>query len=506
MRRFLVLAIVVVAGATAAYHYWRTQTGEEAPQYRLARVEKGAIEMTVSATGQVNPVTTVQVGSQVSGQIAELLADFNTEVTAGQVIARIDPQSFEARLAAARADLAFAGANLAVQQAALAEHRADIAGAQAALKDAAAEHARQGILLGRRVVSQSAVDRALATRDQARARKLSAEAKLAKQQAQIGSARAQVQSRRAALNERRLDLERTVIRSPVAGVVIGRNVELGQTVAASLQAPVLFTIAEDLKRMQVEVSVDEADIGRLRERQRVRFTVDAYARRNFTGQVRQIRKAPNVVSNVVTYTVIVGAENPDLALLPGMTANVEVIVGARKDVLKVPSAALRFRPKAGAAASQASSGGGGGGGRREAARARGRALFQRLNKTLGLNEEQQSVIGAIFRETGQAIGALRQAGGQPETMRQAVRGLRAQASRRIAALLDDEQKRRYAEMLAEAAVTTSRGQVWRLGPNGQPLAIPVVSGISDSSMTEIVRGELKAGQPVIVGRAFGSGR
>jgi HlyD family secretion protein len=354
------------------------------------------------------------------------------------------------------------------------------------------------------VVSQSAVDRALATRDQARARKLSAEAKLAKQQAQIGSARAQVQSRRAALNERRLDLERTVIRSPVAGVVIGRNVELGQTVAASLQAPVLFTIAEDLKRMQVEVSVDEADIGRLRERQRERVTVDAYVRRNFSGQVRQIRKAPNVVSNVVTYTVIVGAENPDLALLPGMTANVEVIVGARKDVLKVPSAALRFRPKAGAAASQASSGGGGGG--REAARARGRALFQRLNKTLGLNEEQQSVIGAIFRETGQAIGALRQAGGQPETMRQAVRGLRAQASRRIAALLDDEQKRRYAEMLAEAAVTTSRGQVWRLGPDGQPLAIPVVSGISDSSMTEIVRGELKAGQPVIVGRAFGSGR
>ncbi len=311
MRRFLILAIVVIAAATAAYHYWREQSGEAAPAYRLAKVEQGAIEMAVSATGKVNPVTTVQVGTQVSGQIAELKADFNTEVTAGQVIARIDPQSFLARVAAARADLAFARANLAVQQAALAEYRADIAGSTAALKDAEAEHARQGTLLSRRVVAQSAVDRALAARDQALARKHSAEAKLAKQQAQIGSARAQVQSKQAALSERQLDLERTVIRSPVAGVVIGRDVDLGQTVAASLQAPVLFTIAEDLKRMQVEVSVDEADIGRLRQGQRVRFTVDAYARRNFAGRVQQIRKAPNVISNVVTYVVIVGANNPD---------------------------------------------------------------------------------------------------------------------------------------------------------------------------------------------------
>jgi len=497
MRRFLILAIIIVAGATAAYHYWRAQSDEAAPRYRLAKVEQGAIEMTVSATGKVNPVTTVQVGTQVSGQIAELLADFNTEVTAGQVIARIDPQSFQARVAAARADLAFARANLAVQQAALAEYRADIAGSAAALKDAEAEHARQRTLLSRRVVSQSAVDRALAARDQALARKRSAEAKLAKQRAQIGSAKAQVQSRQAALNERQLDLERTVIRSPVAGVVIGRNVDLGQTVAASLQAPVLFTIAQDLSSMQVEVSVDEADIGRLRQCQRVRFTVDAYAERNFAGRVQQIRKAPNVVSNVVTYIVIVGADNPDQALLPGMTANVEVIVGARQDVLKVPSAALRFKPDGAAAPEAAASRGGG----RDAARARVRALFQRLNKRLALNEEQQAGVRAIFRETGQAIGALAQAGGEPEQRRQAVRGLRAQASRRIAALLDEEQKRKYAEMLAESAVATTRGRVWRPDTKGKPEAVAVVAGISDGSMTEVVRGELAAGQQVIIGRA-----
>ena len=269
-------------------------------------------------------------------------------------------------------------------------------------------------------------------------------------------------------------------------MVIGRNVDLGQTVAASLQAPVLFTIAEDLRRMQVEVSVDEADIGRLRQCQRVRFTVDAYAERNFAGRVQQIRKAPNVVSNVVTYIVIVGADNPDQALLPGMTANVEV-----------PSAALRFKPDGAAAPEAAASRGGG----RDAARARVRALFQRLNKRLALNEEQQAGVRAIFRETGQAIGALAQAGGEPEQRRQAVRGLRAQASRRIAALLDEEQKRKYAEMLAESAVATTRGRVWRPDTKGKPEAVAVVAGISDGSMTEVVRGELAAGQQVIIGRA-----
>lgn len=506
MQRLLLLAIVIIAAAAAGWQYWERDDNGGGPGYRLAKVEKGAVLMTVSSTGKVNPVTTVQVGSQVSGQIYKLEADFNTPVKAGQVIARIDPASFDARVSAARADLAFARANVKMQKASLADVEADIKGAQAALKDAEQDLARKKALLDRRVVSAAVVDRAQSLSDQSAARLDSARAKLLKQQAQVETAQAQTQARLASLHERQLDLDRAIIRSPVDGIVINRNVDLGQTVAASLQAPVLFTIAEDLARMQVEVSVDEADIGRVRVAQRVKFTVDAYATREFTGEVLQIRKSPREVSNVVTYMVIVDSANPDLALLPGMTANVEIVIGERKDVLKVPDAALRFTPPSAAAESDTKSAGPGGG--REAAIARMRALMKNLVERLKLNDAQQSAVRAIFMETGQAIGALRQGGGDPEQLKPMIKSMRDQAATRIAALLDDGQRKIYAGMRAAAAAAAEvrRGRVWILDAEGKPEAVPLRIGISDGSMSQILTKKLGVGVEVIVSKASAAAR
>jgi len=352
-------------------------------------------------------------------------------------------------------------------------------------------------LYDKRVVAQSNVDRGLSVRDQARARHAATLARQKKQKAQLLNANAQVLVRKATLKERQLDLDRTFIASPIDGVVTGRNVDLGQTVAASLQAPVLFSIAGDLGHMQLEVSVDEADIGSIVEEQKVNFTVDAFTQRRFAGKVLQIRKAPTEVANVVTYTVIVQADNPDHLLLPGMTANVDIIIGARTNVLRVPEAALRFKPKgknkstASVAAAGASP---------EAARARVIALIKTLTKQLGLNDEQRDAVGSIFRDTGMAIRGLRSGGMSPDQLPDAVRNLRAQSSRRIASLLDPEQAKKYRLIRAEASAGNRRRvQVWVKSDSNDLEAIELVAGISDGSNTEIVRGKIQEDADVIVG-------
>lgn len=467
--------------------------------YRFATIARGNISSIVTATGTVNPVVNVQVGSQVSGQIKELRADFNTPVKAGQIIARIDPGSFEARVMEARAEVAYAKANVKVQQAIILETEASIRGAEAALAEAERDHRRKQALLARRVASASTVDKALSARDQAKSKLDGARAKLRRQRAQLETAAAQVELKQATLRYRELDLEHTIIRSPIDGVVTNRQVDVGQTVAAALQAPVLFTIAKDLRQMQVEVSVDEADIGRVRVGQKVTFTVDAYPRRTFTGVVGRIRKVPKVVSNVVTYTVVVSAANEDLGLLPGMTANVNFIVGQRRNVLKVANKALRFRPR-GAPAAARTPAVAAPGDRRAAARRRVRALLQRLTKTLDLNALQRREVVAVFRRMGPKIGALRRQGGPPREMRNAIRQLRRSSQRRIAQILNEEQRRKYRALLAAGRRKATRpGRVWVLGAGGEPKPVAVVLGLSDGSATAIVRGPIKAGDRVIVG-------
>ncbi len=518
MRRFLYFLVFAVVLAAAGALYLRQNAQTDGPAFRFATVERGDLQMIVSSTGQINPVVTVQVGTQVSGQISALLADFNTPVKANQIIARIDPSSFQARVATARAELLVANANVTMQRASLSELRAELSGSRAAHKDAEQELGRKQALLKRRVVADAIVEKAIAARDQATAKLAVIEAKLLKQQAQLESAGAQVQARQATLDDRLLDLENTIIRSPVDGVVINRDVNLGQTVAASLQAPVLFDIAQDLGQMLIEVSVDEADIGRVRVGQRVNFSVDAYPQRKFTGDVQQIRQSPKIVSNVVTYTVISTAANPDYALLPGMTANIEIVIGARQNILKVASAALRFHPPGAEAARQSGDGGGmgggggGGGGGPEAARERAAALIKRLTETLALSADQHTGVGEIFKETGRAIRALFQGGTPADQRREMIQQLRAKSSQRIGLLLNPDQLKKYQQMRAEAKLGgNQRGQVWRLGDGGgtqagAPQAVNVVSGISDGTVSEIVSGDLAEGDQIIIGIASQAGR
>ncbi|MEK7715603.1 MAG: efflux RND transporter periplasmic adaptor subunit, partial [candidate division NC10 bacterium] len=344
MKRILSLVIVaaLVGGGVWAYLY--TQSTGNAPKFRLGRVERGALTAAVSATGNLAAVITVQVGSQVSGQIKELFVDFNSVVKKNQVVARIDPDIFEAKVNQAKAEVESARAAVLNQQAQVERAKADVENSRAALAEAKAQTAKAQIavldtkrdvdrkteLYGRQLIARSDMDTAqanhdsaLAQLDSARAKEqalaaaiLSAAAQLKVAEAALESARAQVRQKQAALQQAQVDLDHTTIRAPVDGVVVSRAVDVGQTVAASLQAPILFTIAQDLTKMQVETSVDEADIGRIKLEDRATFTVDAFPGETFTGVVTQIRKAAQIIQNVVTCTVVVAVSNPSGKLLP----------------------------------------------------------------------------------------------------------------------------------------------------------------------------------------------
>ncbi|MFZ1909841.1 MAG: efflux RND transporter periplasmic adaptor subunit [Burkholderiales bacterium] len=305
--------VVMLAVAAAGYGWYQAREGDAGPRYRTLRVERGPLHAVVMASGTLNAVSTVQVGSRVSGEVKEIFADFNTPVKAGAVLARIDPSAYELRLNQARADL-------------------DAANSAVAL-------------------ARSQLEAQLAEAERRKSRLLTAQIRVSK--ARVASALAAVEQRQAVLQQAQADLERTTIRAPVDGTVILRNVDAGQTVAASAQAPALFVIAQDLHDMQVEAAVDQAEIGRLKVGQHASFTVDAFPRRSFSGELKQIRKSPRNIQSTIRYTVLISAANPDLALLPGMTANVRIVVAQRDDALKVPDAALQFSP-AGAAPPQAS--------------------------------------------------------------------------------------------------------------------------------------------------------
>lgn len=307
------VGLFLLVGGGAAFF----RNGEKGAEYRTAKVEQGGITATVSATGKVNAVVTVQVGSQVSGTIQRLLADFNSRVKKGQIIAQIDPSLWGAQVEQAKAKLANDEANMEK--------------AHVVLSDAKRNLKRMEALLAQNLVSQSDKDAAQTAHDSAIAG--------------VKAAETQVAQDRAALKLAEANLRYTTILSPVDGIVISRNVDVGQTVAASLQAPTLFTIAQDLTEMQVDTSVDEADIGKVQIGQEAEFTVDAYPDTLFRGTVQDIYNQPLIVQNVVTYDAIIRVKNPDLKLKPGMTANVQIKVGYKEKALKLPNAALRYRPE-----------------------------------------------------------------------------------------------------------------------------------------------------------------
>jgi HlyD family secretion protein len=325
------LAIVVIAVAVGIW-YSLTGNGNADRKIDTAAVDKGLIEQSVSATGSVQALITVDLSSQLSGQIADVKVDFNSKVKAGDLLAALDKKTFDAKVKSAEADLQMATAGIEVQKATILKN-------QALVKKARDDLARQEKLAARGAAAQSALDAA-------RTALATAESDLTVATAQLENAKAQVAQRRSSLEQAQIDLERTDIRSPIDGVVISRQVDPGSTVAASLSAPILFQIAKDLTKVQIETAVDEADIGRIKTGNDVSFTVDAYPDRTFRGKVAQVRIGGTSENNVVTYTVIVRADNPRESLLPGMTATVRIVTGRKENVLRVPNAAVRFRPPA----------------------------------------------------------------------------------------------------------------------------------------------------------------
>jgi len=318
-----------LAGLVALMAAWAFHRGDPV-QYLTATVQQGEIRDAVDATGTVNAVITVQVGSQVSGTIAKLNADFNSRVHRGQIIALIDPSLLQGALLQATADLETAKAGVAVAE-------ANFAKANATLVQAKADYDRAVTMGKNGSVTQQELDLATSTYESAKASRDAAAANVAE-------ANAQVRQKDAAVAVARTNLDHTVIRSPIDGIVVARNVDVGQTVAASLQAPTIFTIAQDLTKMQVYAKVDESDVGRIKLGQPAGFKVDAFPKDSFRGVVSQIRMNPTTVQNVVTYDAIIEFANPQLKLFPGMTAYVTVPVAVAADVVKLPNAALRFKP------------------------------------------------------------------------------------------------------------------------------------------------------------------
>ena len=314
MKKIVIASAIIIFIAAAGFILFRGKGNE--PQFRFDKVIRGDIEMAVTATGTVNPVTTVLVGTQVSGTVKNIYVDFNSPVRKGQLIAQIDPALFEAQVNQARANLLSAKANL---------EKAD-----AMLVDAKRTMDRNKELFSKNLVARSDLDTAETNHETAKA--------------SVSAAKSQVAQTEATLSLAETNLYYTKIVSPVDGIVVSRNVDIGQTVAASFQTPTLFSIAQDLTKMQIDTNVAEADIGKVKVGQEVEFTVDAYSENTFKGKVRQVRNAPITVQNVVTYDVVINVDNPEFKLKPGMTANVSIIISIKKDVLKIPNAALRFKP------------------------------------------------------------------------------------------------------------------------------------------------------------------
>ena len=491
-----IMAAVIFAG----FYFWGSDSST--PQYMTARVERGNLRNTVTATGALQAVTTVQVGSQASGTISALYADFNSVVKKGQVVAQLDPSTAKAQVEQARANLQQAQASLANARAAVVNSRAGVSDAQArglaarstvqnnqagvssaqanvaVLKaqqdDALSLLKQQESLLKAGVIAQRDYDvamtayktaearynQAVAQLDQAKLTEQSAssagiaqsqaaieqsQAQVQQSQAQVQQAAAQVQQAQAALSLAEVNLSHTTITSPIDGIVVSRDVNVGQTVAASLSAPTLFTIANDLTQMQVIANIDQADIGLVEQAKSVKFTVDAFPGKEFDGKIAEMRLNPVNVQNVVTYNVVINVENPEQKLKPGMTANLTITIDERNDVLKVPNSALRFTPQ----------------------------------------DRQRSGNSAGGQGQGQ--------NGQGQRRQRQQQGDNAGG--------DTSGRGNFAPSSAPVLAGQTR-IVWVLGQDGKPERKRIKVGLSDGASTEIVEGELKEGDMVITGQTI----
>ena len=431
--RFAVGAIVVAAGALGLWIY-RNAEAHEAPAYRFATVTRGNLESTVSATGALSAVTTVQVGTQVSGQVAQILVDFNSHVKKGQLLARIDPT---------------------LAQQAVLDAQAGLVRAQADLDRSKAEYDRNKVLYDQKVLTATEFTTA---------------------QYNYTVAQASVKSAQVALDRARKNLSYTEIYAPIDGVVVERNVDVGQTVAASLSAPQLFLIANDLAQMQILASVDESDIGQIHEGQDARFTVQAYPNQTFTGTVRQVRLQSATTENVVNYTVVVTVANPNGRLLPGMTATVEFLTGSAQNALIVPNAALRFRATPEMMAEAGVS-------------VNGMGVPRTAAESVAFAARRDSLRKARLAAGGNGGGQF--GGGQGAGGQGANAGGAAGANGAGGATR------------SRASGTTRGGfaQLWYVNASGKSAMMRVRTGLSDGQSTEVIGQSVKEGMQVIIGTA-----
>jgi HlyD family secretion protein len=443
-RHWLIASLIVVALAVFAAFQFK---GTEPPKYFTAKVDRGDVHQVVEATGTINAVTTVQVGSQVSGTISRLNADFNSRVKKGQVVAQIDPSLFQGSLLQAKADLANAKANVVASQ-------ANLEKAQASALQARADYERTAGLAKEGVMSQQQLDLAKATAD-------SDDAAVAAAKATITQALAQVQLKQAAVTVAQTNLDYTTIHAPIDGTVIARSVDVGQTVAASLQAPTLFTIAQDLTKMQVYASTDESDVGVIHTGQIVTFKVDAFPKDTFTGRVSQVRLNATTVQNVVTYNTIIDFDNPDLKLFPGMTAYITIPVANAPNTLRIPNGALRYKPDM--TADQL------------------RALYKQYGLVSGQTAGTQSTSGQAAGGTGAEVKYQR---------------AQAEGSQGGGAATGQQHTPRV-----DVAV------VWKLRPDKTLEPVRIRTGITDHTVTEVAQvlnGQLNEGDELITGGVAGS--
>lgn len=508
MKKLLLAILLLGAIGAGAGAYYKYRNAPAEPALAYATVTRGDIADTVGATGTLQAVTTVQVGTQVSGTIQALYADFNSLVRKGQVIARLDPSLFETQIEQARANLIRA--------------QADLERLKVTLDDARTKLRRARDLAARQLIPQSELE--------------TADVSVRSAEAQIRSSEAQVTQAQASLHQNEVNLQNTVIQAPIDGLVISRNVDVGQTVAASMQAPTLFVLAADLTKMQVVANLDESDVGRIRPGQVVTFRVDAYPADDFTGTLTQVRLQPIVQQNVVTYATVIDVPNPELKLKPGMTANVTVEVSRRNDVIRVPNAALRFRPSndmfaalglTPPASDRGDGGRGGRGGpapqasgppaapaagqqgapaadaagdpatgRRGNGNGRGRGDFAARLEGLSPEDREQAI--ARMRARGFDPGALGggRSGGTPSRRAAAPDSGQTLSARNPQATTIDA-------LFGPLAPVESSGRVW-VYANNELRSIRVRLGITDGQATELIEGEIEPGVELVTNITTGS--
>lgn len=482
--------------ACAALWYFNRDSASSSIEFQTGTLSLGDIESVVNTAGTLSPLSIITVGSEVSGLIVELNADFNSIVSEGDLLARIDDRDVRVLLRQREADLQVSKANLVQEKANLLKAETDYEFAQNELE-------RTRSLLERKLVSESDLETALS-------RVRTAEASLENAKAQIVSAEASILQREAQLEQAQIDLERTQITSPVDGVVINRLVDLGQAVSANQNIPTLFEVARDLSEMQIEADVGEADIGKISEGLDVRFSVDAYPTQNFIGSVSQVRKAAGTSNNVVTYTIIIDAANPRELLLPGMTANVDIVLGSKEGVLRVPNAALRFRPPGVETTTAAAATGGAGRGAGLSS-----AAIEQSGKDIGLEGDKlKQFVSAVERnqkEIQAAIASAQSSAGNPGPGgfdRSAITNIRSKLTSELQTILTPDQYTAYQASATGGRPTggrtagatgglTGNGEVWVMR-DGEPTMVSVRTGLADTQFTEIQSPELSEGDEVIV--------